>query len=170
MANTTGTTLDRGSPARSWARIRVAPRHVVAAVVLVVVGALGACGGPSATPGNTPQPNATAPAIGTQTQINALTPAQMTELCDWYATLAGGYGFAACEGGTAPRASPSQADCVINALATAPPCIATLDMWEPCAKALASADPCDELAIAGAQASTECSTYFGDNGDCTAIE
>ena len=102
------------------------------------------CSSPSST---SPSPSArdTRSGLDESMQLTAATPAQLRQLCDWMATLFGGYGHditKQCDKSYSAtiNAPVSQADCA--ATRTPPSCAATIAQVEDCEIAISSSDPC----------------------------
>ena len=114
--------------------------------VLFVVAALAAgCGSGSAGntgDGGTASGN-TSGVTGSK-KLPQLTDADRKAICDWTASLYGGYGKSMACGSLTVYAPANQAECLAEAALVPSTCQATVAQSEACVKAIADCDPSNE--------------------------
>jgi hypothetical protein len=114
--------------------LRALVRTMLVAVLLAVVSSLG-CGGGSSPSGAAGSSGVT----GTKT-LAALSAAEKGQICDWTASLYGGYGKTVTCADSTIDGPESQADCLAVSAALSPSCSATVAQAEGCTKLMATCD------------------------------
>ena len=133
--------------------------HLAVLSLVALAASAGACGGGSANgdggvgPGDrdgatTPAPTSGVPGAKT---VTGMTAADNQKICDWTASLYGGYGGQAiCDDGSGMVATitgPSnQAACLAQAAQVPSTCTATVSQVETCTRAISTCDPNDDVA------------------------
>jgi hypothetical protein len=145
-----------------WNTIAGSPKEVVmqerftscrvTLCLLVLAMATGACGGGAGTTGDggTATPSQTSGVTGSKT-VGSLTAADKQKICDWTASLYGGYGGkVVCDDGsgmivTIPGPA-SLTECLAQAAAVPATCTATVVQAETCTRAISTCDESDDAA------------------------
>jgi hypothetical protein len=128
---------------------------LVAFSLFIVAASAGACGGPSSNgDGGGTTPAQTSGVPGNKT-ISSITAADKQKICDWTASLYGGYGGkVVCDDGsgmTVEVTGPaSLAECLAQAAAIPSTCTATVSQAETCTRAISTCDQADDAAATSA--------------------
>ena len=109
---------------------------VALSLSLLVASALG-CGDASPTSDGGPTATGTSGVTGSKT-VASLTDADKKKICDWTASLYGGYGMTiACSATSSVIGPVDQAECLARAAAIPATCVVTVAQAESCTKTIA---------------------------------
>jgi hypothetical protein len=128
--------------------------RLVVLVVFGLVSTAGGCGGGSGNGDGGTTPKTTSGVTGSKT-ISSLTAADKQKICDWTASLYGGYGGqVVCDDGSGSvltiTGPASLTECLAEAAAIPSTCTATVSQAEICTRAISTCDPSDDDAAVDA--------------------